>query len=88
MTPTTQPDPQSIWWITFHFIDCRVWSRAEPHVGGKEETTPVPEDSHGIAKLAVEQELRVSHEMFGLDYIIFRPHNVYQPATFEHRCPA
>jgi UDP-glucose 4-epimerase len=42
-----------------------------------EEMIPVPEDSYGIAKLAVEQELRVSHEMFGLDYIIFRPHNVY-----------
>lgn len=43
----------------------------------KEDTLPVPEDPYGIAKLAVEQELRVSHEMFGLDYIIFRPHNVY-----------
>ena len=42
-----------------------------------EEMIPVPEDSYGIAKLAVEHELRVSHEMFGLDYIIFRPHNVY-----------
>ena len=38
---------------------------------------PTPEDSYGIAKLAVEQELKVSHEMFGLDYVIFRPHNVY-----------
>jgi UDP-glucose 4-epimerase len=38
---------------------------------------PVPEDSYGIAKLSIEQELRVSHEMFGLDYVIFRPHNVY-----------
>ncbi|HWX19239.1 MAG TPA: NAD-dependent epimerase/dehydratase family protein [Candidatus Binatia bacterium] len=42
-----------------------------------EEMVPVPEDSYGISKLAVEQELRVSHEMFGLDYVIFRPHNVY-----------
>jgi UDP-glucose 4-epimerase len=42
-----------------------------------ESMTPIPEDSYGISKLAVEQELRVSHEMFGLDYIIFRPHNVY-----------
>jgi UDP-glucose 4-epimerase len=42
-----------------------------------EEMIPVPEDSYGIAKLACEQELKVSHEMFGLDYIIFRPHNVY-----------
>lgn len=38
---------------------------------------PVPEDSYGIAKLSIEQELRVSHEMFGLNYVIFRPHNVY-----------
>jgi UDP-glucose 4-epimerase len=42
-----------------------------------EKMTPIPEDSYGIAKLAVEQELKVSHEMFGLDYTIFRPHNVY-----------
>jgi UDP-glucose 4-epimerase len=42
-----------------------------------EEMIPVPEDSYGIAKLACEQELKVSHEMFGLDYVIFRPHNVY-----------
>jgi len=43
----------------------------------KEDLIPLPEDPYGIAKLAVEQELRVSHEMFGLNYIIFRPHNVY-----------
>jgi UDP-glucose 4-epimerase len=42
-----------------------------------EDMIPVPEDSYGIAKLAVERELKVSHEMFGLDYVIFRPHNVY-----------
>ena len=42
-----------------------------------EDTPPSPEDSYGIAKLAVEQELRISREMFGLDYIVFRPHNVY-----------
>src|ERR1700733_10534251 len=42
-----------------------------------EDMIPIPEDSYGIAKLTVEQELRVSHEMFGLDYVIFRPHNVY-----------
>lgn len=43
----------------------------------KEDMVPLPEDPYGIAKLAVEQELKVSKEMFGLDYIIFRPHNVY-----------
>jgi UDP-glucose 4-epimerase len=42
-----------------------------------EETEAHPEDSYGIAKLAVEQELRACREMFGLNYVIFRPHNVY-----------
>ncbi len=42
-----------------------------------EETVPMPEDSYGIAKYAVEQELKISHDMFGLNSIIFRPHNVY-----------
>ncbi len=43
----------------------------------REDMVPVPEDPYGIAKLAVEQDLRVTHEMFGLNYVIFRPHNVY-----------
>jgi len=42
-----------------------------------EDMVPLPEDSYGIAKQAVEQELKATNEMFGLDYIIFRPHNVY-----------
>jgi len=42
-----------------------------------ENIKPEPEDSYGIAKYAVEQELKTSHDMFGLNYIIFRPHNVY-----------
>jgi UDP-glucose 4-epimerase len=43
----------------------------------KEDMSPAPEDPYGIAKLAVEQDLKSSHEMFGLEYAIFRPHNVY-----------
>ena len=42
-----------------------------------EDQTPMPEDSYGVSKYAVEMELRASHEMFGLNSIIFRPHNVY-----------
>jgi UDP-glucose 4-epimerase len=42
-----------------------------------EEAVPQPEDPYGIAKYAVELDLREAHEMFGLNYIIFRPHNVY-----------
>jgi UDP-glucose 4-epimerase len=43
----------------------------------REEEMPSPEDSYGIAKWAVEQELRISQRLFGLDYVIFRPHNVF-----------
>lgn len=50
---------------------------ASPELPMTEETLPHPEDPYGIAKLAVEQELRVCKEMFDLDYLIFRPHNVY-----------
>ncbi len=42
-----------------------------------EAMIPQPEDPYGIAKLAVEQELKVTKEMFDLNYVIFRPHNVY-----------
>jgi UDP-glucose 4-epimerase len=65
-----------------HEVKCFVFTSSIAVYGAsqtpmKEEMTPIPEDSYGIAKLAIEQELRVSHEMFGLDYITFRPHNVY-----------
>jgi UDP-glucose 4-epimerase len=42
-----------------------------------EELMPAAEDPYGISKLAVELDLKSAHEMFGLNYIIFRPHNVY-----------
>ncbi|RIK30581.1 MAG: UDP-glucose 4-epimerase [Anaerolineae bacterium] len=50
---------------------------ASPMLPMTEETPAHPEDSYGIAKLAVEQELKTCKEMFDLDYIIFRPHNVF-----------
>ena len=44
------------------------------------EDTPLhPEDSYGIAKQAVELELKACRDLFGLEYVIFRPHNVYGP---------
>ena len=42
-----------------------------------ESEHPLPEDPYGIAKLAVEKDLKSAHEMFGLNFTIFRPHNVY-----------
>jgi len=42
-----------------------------------EDQTPAPEDPYGISKYAVEMDLRAAHDLFGLEYTIFRPHNVY-----------
>ena len=50
---------------------------ATPQLPMTEDMPAHPEDSYGIAKFAVEQELAASRAMFGLDYIVFRPHNVY-----------
>ena len=50
---------------------------ATPELPMTEATRPYPEDPYGVAKLAVEHDLYAAHEMFGMDYVIFRPHNVY-----------
>lgn len=44
-----------------------------------EEMKPAPEDPYGIAKYSIEQDLVAAYKMFGLNYVIFRPHNVYGP---------
>jgi UDP-glucose 4-epimerase len=44
-----------------------------------EDLNPIPEDPYGISKYAVELDLKAAHELFGLNYVIFRPHNVYGP---------
>ena len=65
-----------------HSVDCFVFTSSIAVYGSsqmpaREDMRPEPEDSYGIAKLAVERELEISHRMWGLDYAIFRPHNVY-----------
>jgi UDP-glucose 4-epimerase len=65
-----------------HEVKCFVFTSSIAVYGAaqlpmREDMIPQPEDSYGISKYAVEQELKVSHEMFGLNYVIFRPHNVY-----------
>ena len=42
-----------------------------------EELVPCPEDPYGIAKYAVELDLEAAKRQFGLEYTVFRPHNVY-----------
>ncbi|HEY7574670.1 MAG TPA: NAD-dependent epimerase/dehydratase family protein, partial [Thermoanaerobaculia bacterium] len=65
-----------------HEVKCFVFTSSIAVYGAaqlpmREEMTPQPEDPYGIAKYAVELDLRAAHEMFGLDSIVFRPHNVY-----------
>lgn len=52
-----------------------VYGSAKPPF--KENILTTPEDSYGIAKLAVETELMICKKIFGLNSVIFRPHNVY-----------
>lgn len=65
-----------------HQIKCFVFTSSIAVYGKNqlpmtEDLRPNPEDSYGIAKYAVEQELEATHRMFGLPYVVFRPHNVY-----------
>jgi UDP-glucose 4-epimerase len=65
-----------------HAVKCFVFTSSIAVYGAApspmtEQTPTVPVDPYGIAKLAAEQELRVSRQHFGLDYVNFRPHNVY-----------
>jgi UDP-glucose 4-epimerase len=65
-----------------HKVKCFVFTSSIAVYGAqkppmREDMTPIPEDPYGIAKYAVEMDLKVTHEMFGMNYIIFRPHNVY-----------
>ena len=65
-----------------HDVQCLVFTSSIAAYGDvetpmQEDQAPQPEDPYGIAKLAVELDLRAAHRMFGLPYVIFRPHNVY-----------
>ena len=65
-----------------HNVECFVFTSSIAVYGKgqlpmSEDMTPLPEDPYGIAKLAIEQDLKCANEQFGLNSIIFRPHNVY-----------
>jgi UDP-glucose 4-epimerase len=65
-----------------HDVKCFVFTSSIAVYGAgqlpmSESMVPQPEDPYGISKYAVELDLRNAHEMFGLNFIIFRPHNVY-----------
>jgi UDP-glucose 4-epimerase len=65
-----------------HEVECLVFTSSiavygENQLPMHEDLTPQPEDPYGVAKYSVELDLQAAHEMFDLDYIVFRPHNVY-----------
>ena len=65
-----------------HKIKCFVFTSSiavygEGQLPMREDLTPTPEDPYGVSKYAVELDLKCAKEMFDLDYVIFRPHNVY-----------
>lgn len=64
---------------TFVFTSSIAVYGASPDLPVAEDTPPCPEDPYGIAKHAVELDLRAAHEVFGIDFIVFRPHNVFGP---------
>ncbi len=65
-----------------HKVECFVFTSSIAVYGAgqlpmTESMVPQPEDPYGVSKYAVEMDLRAAHEMFGLNYVVFRPHNVY-----------
>jgi UDP-glucose 4-epimerase len=65
-----------------HRAKCFVFSSSIAVYGANqtpmtEATIPEPEDPYGISKYAIELDLAAAYRMFGLPYVIFRPHNVY-----------
>lgn len=65
-----------------HDVECFVFTSSIAVYGANqvpmsEDLTPDPEDPYGVAKRAVELDLIAAKKMFGLDHVVFRPHNVY-----------
>ncbi len=65
-----------------HEVKCFVFTSSIAVYGAgqvpmTEEQIPRPEDPYGISKYAVELDLASANHMFGLPFVIFRPHNVY-----------
>jgi UDP-glucose 4-epimerase len=65
-----------------HEVKCFVFTSSiavygENQLPYSEEIAPTPEDPYGIAKFAFEMDLHSALKMFGTNFIVFRPHNVY-----------
>ena len=61
--------------LRVHVVDRGLRTGPDADVRGDDPGTRGP--ATGSPKYAVELDLRAAQRMFGLDYVIFRPHNVY-----------
>lgn len=64
-----------------HKVECMVSLSSIAVMGHQtppftEDTAPAPCDPYGISKYAGEMDAHAAHEFFGLNHVIFRPHNV------------
>ncbi len=50
----------------------------------REIDVPLPKDVYGVNKLAFEMELKIMANVYGFDYTIFRPHNLYGPGQNQN----
>lgn len=51
----------------------------EATVPYKENGETIPKDVYGVNKLACEQILKIMAKVYGFEYVILRPHNIYGP---------
>jgi UDP-glucose 4-epimerase len=69
-----------------HKVKRVIFASSGGAIYGEPEKYPIPEDSpmlplspYGVAKMTTEYYLRVFHNLYGLDYVVFRYSNVYGP---------
>ena len=65
-----------------HNVECLLYTSSMAVYGAAqtpmdEAMVPAPEDPYGIAKYSVERDIAAASSLFGLPYVIIRPHNVY-----------
>ena len=72
-----------------HGVKCFVFASSIAVYGAAatpmvESMAPQPKDPYGVAKYAVEMDLRNAQEVFGMDFVVVRPHNVYGPGQHPY----
>lgn len=53
-----------------------------------EKHIATPKTAYGVSKLACEHYLRIFHELYGIDYVVFRFFNIYGPYQINGLIPS